>query len=48
MELCDRITIMRDGTYIDTVETTSITKQELANKMVGRELQTTILSGRSG
>ena len=39
MELCDRITIMRDGTYIDTVETTSITKQELANKMVGRELQ---------
>ena len=39
MELCDRITIMRDGTYSDTVETTSITKQELANKMVGRELQ---------
>jgi ribose transport system ATP-binding protein len=39
MELCDRITIMRDGTYIDTVDTHSITKQELANKMVGRELQ---------
>ncbi len=39
MELCDRITIMRDGHYIDTFSTDSITKQDLANKMVGRELQ---------
>lgn len=39
MELCDRITIMRDGRYIDTVETKDITKEQLANMMVGRELQ---------
>jgi ribose transport system ATP-binding protein len=39
MELCDRITIMRDGRYIDTVNTQDITKEQLANMMVGRELQ---------
>lgn len=39
MELCDRVTIMRDGHYIDTVETSSITKKKLVNMMVGRELQ---------
>lgn len=39
MDLCDRVTIMRDGNYIETVETSSITKQQLANMMVGRDLQ---------
>lgn len=39
MELCDRVTIMRDGRYIDTVETENISQKELANMMVGRDLQ---------
>ncbi len=39
MSICDRVTIMRDGKYIDTVETKNITQKELANMMVGRDLQ---------
>jgi len=39
LELCDRITIMRDGTYIETLNVSEVTKKELANKMVGRDLQ---------
>lgn len=39
MDLCDRVTIMRDGRYIATVDTDSITQKELADMMVGRALQ---------
>jgi len=39
LELCDRITIMRDGAYIETLIASEATKKELANKMVGRNLQ---------
>ena len=39
MDLCDRVTIMRDGRYIATVDTGSITQKELADMMVGRALQ---------
>lgn len=39
LELCDRITILRDGTYIETIQADDTTKKELANKMVGRNLQ---------
>lgn len=39
LELCDRITILRDGTYIETIQAEDTTKKELANKMVGRNLQ---------
>ncbi len=38
-EVCDRVTVMKDGEYIDTVETASITKQELVSKMIGRDLK---------
>jgi len=37
-EITDRITILRDGEYIDTVITKETTRQELITKMVGREL----------
>ena len=36
--LSDRITIMKDGTYVNTVNTAEINKETLVNLMVGREL----------
>ncbi len=38
MELTDRITVMRDGHIIDTLETSKTDQQELIKLMVGREL----------
>lgn len=37
-ELSDNITVLKDGTIVDTVPTDSIDKQRLVNMMVGREL----------
>lgn len=37
-EICDRVSIMRDGKYIKTAKTCDITKKELIAHMVGREL----------
>lgn len=37
-ELSDRITVLKDGKYVDTVETESITKEQLTAMMVGREI----------
>ena len=39
-ELCDRITIMRDGAYIDTLDVGAYSKEYIVNLMVGRELST--------
>lgn len=38
MEICDRVTIMRHGTTIDTCATTETSPQEISNKMVGRDV----------
>ncbi len=38
LELSDRITVLRKGRKIDTVETHGTTKRELARMMVGREV----------
>ena len=38
--LCDRVTILRDGQFVKTVGIEEITKQDLINLMVGRELTT--------
>ena len=38
LKVCDRITILRDGKMMDTVEAKTTTKAELAKKMVGREI----------
>lgn len=35
--VCDRITVLRDGKYVDTVETAQTRKEQLINMMVGRE-----------
>ena len=36
--LTDRVTVLRDGRAIGTVQTADVTKRELANMMVGREV----------
>lgn len=37
-EITDRITVMRDGCYIDTMETKECTMEDLIQKMVGRKI----------
>ncbi len=37
-ELCDRITILRDGTYIDTKFIKDITMDDVVQMMIGREI----------
>lgn len=37
-EISDRITVLRDGTYISTSNTKEITPQELIRQMVGRDI----------
>ncbi|SFE01522.1 ribose transport system ATP-binding protein [Paenibacillus catalpae] len=36
--ITDRITVMRDGRYIDTVSTASVTNEQIIAMMVGREI----------
>lgn len=38
-ELCDEITVMKDGTYVETVKTDSIDKDQLISMMVGRDIK---------
>jgi len=38
MDICDRVTVLRDGAKIGTKTVSDITKTELANWMVGREV----------
>ena len=38
-ELSDRITVFRNGTYIDTVETKDVTEADLIKMMIGRDLE---------
>lgn len=40
-EVCDRVTVLRDGQYIDTVEVAETSRAELVSLMVGRELSNT-------
>ena len=40
-EISDKVTIMRDGKYITTVNTKDTNRKELVNYMVGRELKET-------
>ncbi len=37
-EVCDRVTILRDGTFIVTKKVSEVTEQQIANYMVGREV----------
>lgn len=38
-EISDRITVLKDGAHVGTVETSQITKDQLVHMMVGRELR---------
>ena len=37
--LCDRITVMKDGCYVGTYETTEMTEKKLVSLMIGRTLE---------
>ena len=37
-ELCDRITILRDGRHVETTDLAAITRDQVVQRMVGREL----------
>jgi ribose transport system ATP-binding protein len=39
-QICDRITVLKDGTFVKTVEKTEIDKEELVNLMIGRNIDT--------
>ena len=39
-ELCDKITVMKDGAVVQTVDAGRIDKKALISSMVGRELST--------
>ena len=38
MEITDRVTVLRDGRVVDTVETNDVTQEDLARMMVGRDV----------
>ena len=38
MEVCDSVTIMKDGTYVETKDIKEVNKDYLISKMVGREM----------
>ncbi|MDF2612285.1 MAG: ABC-type sugar transport system, ATPase component [Clostridia bacterium] len=44
-KICDKVTVMRDGEYIGTRETTKTTMDELIMMMVGRELKDLYVKG---
>jgi len=37
-KICDRVSILRDGKYIDTMQIKDVTRKHLINLMVGREM----------
>ena len=38
MDICDTVTILKDGTYVDTKPIGEVTKETLVSMMVGREM----------
>jgi ribose transport system ATP-binding protein len=38
MDICDTVTILKDGTYVDTKPVAEVTKESLVSMMVGREM----------
>lgn len=45
--MADRITVFRDGTYIDTIDRKDFKEGEIIKMMIGRELQENIPGGKS-
>lgn len=44
MRVADRVTVLRDGRKVDTVDTGEVTKTQLISLILGREMNTPILS----
>lgn len=40
IEICDRVTVLRDGVRVNTFNSDEVTEEQLANQMVGRKLDT--------
>lgn len=38
MDICDTVTVLKDGTYVDTLDIKDVTKDRLISMMVGREM----------
>ncbi len=47
MEVADRVTILRKGKYVSTVNTKDTNKQELSNMMVGRPVQLEVVKSEA-
>ena len=47
MEVSDRVTVLRKGKYVGTVNTSETNKQELSNMMVGRPVQLEVVKGEA-
>ena len=47
MEVADRVTVLRKGRYIGTVETASVSKEALSRMMVGRPVQLVVEKGKA-
>ncbi len=47
MEVSDRVTVLRKGRYIGTVDTASTTKEKLSEMMVGRPVQLVVEKGEA-
>jgi len=39
LRVCDRVTVLRDGEYVETLVNDSLTEEQLITRMVGRELE---------
>ena len=47
MAVADRVTVLRKGKYVGTVDTCNTSKQELSNMMVGRPVQLQVQKGEA-
>lgn len=47
-EVCDRVTVLRDGSFIATKDVASVSEQDIANLMVGREVFQSVAEEFSG
>jgi ABC-type sugar transport system ATPase subunit len=47
-EVCDRVTILRDGTLVAVKNVSEVSEQEIASLMVGREVKTSIAGDFTG
>ena len=47
-EICDRVTVLRDGTLVAVKNVSDVSEQEIANLMVGREVKSSKASDYSG